>query len=198
MKKIFILPLLFLCSQLAFSQGGSFIMSYPISFPVGDLHSYTSATSFRGFSMEFNKHQRSDLDVGIEVTWNVFYQREAEKVYTDGSASISGVQYRYTNAVPLLAQVKWYKEAGNGKTFPYVGLGLGTLYVNRSTDFGLYRITNENWQFCIRPELGLTIRMQPGIAAMIGAKYYAAFGNSNLDGQSYLSANVGLIFSSGW
>ena len=198
MKNILILILLFLCNQLAFSQGGSFTMSYPVSFPVGDLHDYTSATSWRGFSLEFNKHQRSDLDVGIEVSWHVFYQREAEKVYTDGTASISGIQYRYTNAVPLLAQVKWYKAKGDSQTVPYIGLGLGTLYVNRSTDFGLYRITNETWQFCIRPELGLTIRMQPGIAAMIGAKYYAAFGTSDLSGQSYLSANVGLIFSSGW
>jgi hypothetical protein len=38
--------------------------------------------------------------------------------------------------------------------------------------------------------------MQPGVKAMLGVKYYAALNSSDLDGQSFLSANIGFIFSS--
>jgi hypothetical protein len=198
MKNISIVLLFLVNSQLLFSQGGSFTMTYPVAFPMSDLHSYTSNISWRGFNMEFNKHQKKDLDVGMEIGWNVFYGREDAKIYTDGTASLSGIQYRYTNAVPMLAQLKWYKVSDKKPAAPYLGLGIGTIYVNRSTDFGIYRITNEAWQFCLRPEAGIVFKTGRGVEAMLAAKYYAGFGSSDLDGQSYLTINIGFVFSSGW
>jgi hypothetical protein len=144
--------------------------------------------------MEFQRRQKENLEFGLETGWQTFYQREESKVYTDGSASISGIQYRYTNIAPILAGVKFYKT-GKESVEPYAGVGLGVMYVNRSTDFGLYRITTEVWPFTIRPELGVLFHFQPGVSAMIGAKYYAAFSTSDLDAQSYLSFNVGFVFS---
>jgi hypothetical protein len=96
--------------------------------------------------------------------------------------------------MPLLAGVKYYKET-DGNFMPYAGLGLGTLYVNRSTDLGMYRITTEAWQFALRPELGVTFKAGSGVSAVLGAKYYAGFGTDKLDGQSYISINLGLMFS---
>jgi len=193
MKHILIMLALFTCTQAAFSQS-SFTMSYPISFPVGDLNEYISQTSFRGFILEWYKRQKPNVDIGLETGWLVFYQREDSKVYTEGTASISGVQYRYTNSVPILAAAKFYKLSDNKTTEPYIGLGIGTLYANRSTDFGLYRIENDAWQFLLRPELGIQIKMQNGVSALVAAKYYAAFGNSDLAGQSFLSLNFGFVF----
>ncbi|MCU7552960.1 hypothetical protein OCK74_27855, partial [Chitinophagaceae bacterium LB-8] len=103
MKKIWILVLLLSCSASLWAQhhryGSSFVMSYPIAFPMGDLKDYVSKVSYRGISLEFNKWQKSNLEVGLESGWNVFYERVEDKVYTDKTASISGVQYRYTNSV---------------------------------------------------------------------------------------------------
>jgi hypothetical protein len=194
MKKIMIMLAIFACTEAAFAQS-SFTMSYPISFPMGDLKDYVGKTSFRGFILEFYKRQKQNIDIGLESGWLVFYQREDSKVYTEGTASISGIQYRYTNSVPILASAKFYKLSNDKITEPYIGIGLGTLYVNRATDFGLYRITNEAWQFCIRPELGVQVKMQNGVSGLLGVKYYAAFGNSDLYGQSFLSINFGLVFS---
>jgi outer membrane protein W len=194
MKKILLLLLTALCMKGAYAQAGDFTLSYPISLPMGNLHDYIGATSFRGISMEFNKRVKPNVAVGLEVGWNVFYERTEAKTYEQETASITGVTYRYTNSVPMIVGAKWYKGSESGKATPFAGLGLGVLYVNRATDFGLYRLTTDAWQFCIRPELGVNFQLQPGLAAYVGAKYYSAFNTDDLDGQPFLSFNVGLVF----
>jgi hypothetical protein len=173
----------------------SFVMSYPIAFPMGDLHDYSTKTSYRGFNMEFLHEAKPNMAAGVEVGWNVFYERVDKKDYKSGTATVSGVQFRYTNSVPILAIAKYYPQSNNRVAGPYVGLGIGTLFSSRSTDFGLYRFTTEVWQFCVRPEAGLLLHVQHGTSIMIGAKYNAAFNSSELDGQSFLSVNFGLLFS---
>lgn len=200
MKNIVITLLAVFCMQgLSAQKGGTFIVSYPISFPFGDLQEYNNQPSFSGISLEYLKSVKSGLGVGVEVGWHLFHQKENEKTYTEGTQSITGTQFRYTNAVPLLAQAKFFKST-TGSMMPYAGLGVGTLYVNRSTDFGLYRFTNETWQFCLRPEVGVVFRSSknPGIGGMIGVKYYAGFGTDDLDAQSYLSINIGFVATSGY
>lgn len=196
MKKIFFLAIGFFFMQSAFSQRSAFILSYPISFPMGDLGDYTNKTSFRGINMEFAWEVHPNLLADIETGWNVFYQEEPSQVYTEGTASISGKQFRYTNSVPILAGAKWILNERKN-VIPYAGVGLGTLYSDRSTDFGLYRISTDAWQFCIRPEIGITFKSRNGPAAMLGVKYYAAFNSSALDGQSFLSINIGIVFPGG-
>jgi hypothetical protein len=195
MKYILLSLLIINCSINLFGQS-SFIVSYPISFPVNDLHSYTSKPSYRGINFEFLKTVKPHVEVGLETGWNVFYEHVNNMDYKSGTATISGVQFRYTNAVPILAEVKYVLGSSPKKVESYVGLGVGTLFASRSTDFGLYRITKEAWQFCLRPEAGLTFHLEPYVKALLGVKYNAAFDAQDLDGQSYLSLNVGFVFSS--
>ena len=197
MKKIFFFLVAALYMQGAFAQGhGIFIISYPIAFPAGDLSDYISNTSFRGINIEFGKEVKPNVIAEIETGWNVFYQEVPDQVYKDGTASISGKQFRYTNSVPILAGAKWILKSKNNLV-PYAGLGLGTMYSDRSTDFGLYRISTDAWQFCLRPELGVTFKSRNGPSAMLGVKYYASFNSSDLDGQSFLTVNIGVVFPYG-
>jgi hypothetical protein len=179
-------------------KGVSFVASYPISFPMGNLSDYVGETSFRGISFEVNMVQNEKVEYGLETSWHVFYQKEDSKVYTDGTVSIKGAQFRYINAVPLLAQGRWtFKDEKEQKKFaPFVGAGIGTLYVNQATDFGLYRITKEAWQFCLRPELGLLFKNSNSVpGGFVSVRYYAGFNTDELDAQSYLSLNIGIRFN---
>jgi len=186
-----------LCMQGLFAQHhGIFIVSYPVAFPMGDLSDYINKTSFRGINMEWGKEVKDNVIAEIETGWNVFYNREPDAVYKQGSASISGVQYRYTNSVPILAGAKWVLKSHNNLV-PYAGLALGTMYSDRSTDFGLYRISTDAWQFCVRPELGITFKSRNGPSLLLGAKYYAAFNSNDLDGQSFFTVNLGVVFPYG-
>ena len=194
--KYILLPAFAILFAIPLFSQSTFVMTYPVSFPMGDHHDYISNTSFRGFNMEFLHKAQPGIAVGIETGWNVFYQRVDKKDYTKGTTTISGVQYRYTNTVPILAETKFYPTTSSKTTNAYVGAGVGTLFVSRSTDFGLYRITTDAWQFCLRPEAGVVINVEPGLKVLLGAKYYVALNSSDLDGQSFLSANVGLVFTS--
>jgi len=197
MKKIFFLLIASVCVHATFAQRHSiFIISYPIGLPMGDLSDYIDKTSFRGINVEFGKEVSPNLIAEIETGWNVFYQEEPSKVYTEGTASISGKQFRYTNSVPIIAGAKWVLKSHNNLV-PYAGLGLGTMYSDRSTDFGLYRISTDAWQFCIRPELGITFKSRNGPSAMLGVKYYSSFNSGDLDGQSFLTVNIGVVFPYG-
>jgi len=193
MKTAIIISLLAIGPACGFAQS-NFMISYPIGFPMGNLHDYVGSTSFRGINMEFNKIVAPNQTVGLETGWNVFYQHVDKKVYTEGSQSITGVQYRYTNAVPIIAGGKFYFESKKS-IHPYVGVGLGTLYVDRTTDFGIYRINTDAWQFCIRPEAGIEARAGSAESFFIGVKYYWAFNTSDLDAQPYLTLNVGFRFT---
>jgi len=197
MKKIFFFLIASVCMHGVFAQRHSiFIISYPIAFPMGDLGDYIDKPSFRGINMEFGKEIKPNLIAEIETGWNVFYQDVPDQVYTEGTASISGKQFRYTNSVPILAGAKWVLKSNNNLV-PYAGLALGTMYSDRSTDFGLYRISTDAWQFCVRPELGITFKSRNGPAAMLGVKYYSSFNSSDLDGQSFLTVNIGVVFPYG-
>jgi opacity protein-like surface antigen len=196
MKKIFLLLFSSLAINVASAQDVGFTISYPMSFSLGDFDDYIAKTSFRGISMELNKRVKTNLDIGVETSWSVFYEKADKATYTEGTASITGVQYRYTHTVPILAHARYYHGPGSGKKLiPYAGLGVGTMYVDRFTDFGLYRISNDAWQFCLRPEAGLAVQTKNMPAVILGVKYYAGFDDQDLNGQSYFSVNIGIMFS---
>ena len=175
------------------TQTSNFRISWSVAIPTGDLSDYIGETSLRGGSLEYNWRPKPNLEVGIESGWNLLYERADDKVYTYETASVSGVQYRYTNTIPIIAGVKMLGKAKSG-LIPYGGVGLGTVYINRNTDFGLYRITNNTWQFSVRPELGLRYDYQPGKGIILGAKYYLNSANDELGAQSYVAINLGLVF----
>lgn len=194
MKKIILSVTAFCCIQVLNAQL-KVAVSYPISFSSGDLNEFIGETSFRGIGMEFYKMVKPNLGIGVETGWSVFYEKVAEKTYTEGTASLTGTQYRYANVVPILATGKFFKT-GSGRATPYAGLGIGTLYVNRYTDLGLYRFTNETWQFCLRPEIGVAINTASGAPGVIvAAKYFSGFSNDDLDGQSYIGLHIGILFN---
>ena len=100
MKKITLLLVAVISSFCLFAQRhSSYIISYPVSIPLSDVKDYVGETSFRGISMEFNKEIRQNVEVGFEAAWHVFNERVEDKAYTNETASISGVQYRYINII---------------------------------------------------------------------------------------------------
>lgn len=194
--KLFISIAVFALGSLcARAQGGNITISYPISFPMGNLNDYISKTSFRGINFEFNRQIKPQVSVGLEVGWNVFYHDAGEVQYKDATVTVTGKQYRYTNSVPLLVGAQYWPNSKGKNASPYVGLGLGTVYSNRSTDLGLYRITNEAWQFALRPEAGFVFKTVSGVNPFVGVKYYWPFNSNDLDGQTFLSVNFGIKFS---
>ena len=196
MKKI-IFILIFsslLLTTKSYGQQESYIsMQYAVSFGTGDLGEYTSPASWRGFLMEYRSAVKGKLMVGVDLGWNVFYEKKANDTYTQGTVSLSGVQYRTQNAVPILVSAD-YLLLSESLLKPYVGLGIGTLYSERATDMNLYRLKDTSWQFALKAELGLLYELSYRSSVKFAAKYYNGFKTNSLDSQGYVSLSLGMAW----
>lgn len=196
MKKIIFLTIIFslLVATKGYGQQGSYMSAqYEVSFGTGDMGDYISSASWRGFLIEYRGAVRSNLLVGIDVGWNVFYEKKARDTYSEGTASLTGVQYRYQNQVPILASFDYMISSDNALK-PYIGLGLGTMYSERATDMNLYRILENCWHFALKGEVGLLYELSYTSSVKFAAKYYNAFKTNTLDNQGYFSLSLGMAW----
>jgi outer membrane protein len=195
MKKI--IALVIFCSLVSvtsiFSQAENHLsIQYDMSFATGDMGSYISAGSFRGASAQYRYAVTDNILVGMDAAWNVFYEKKDYDSYTSGTQTLTGIQYRYQNQVPLLAAID-FVFMSEKKFQPYLGLGLGTMYSERSTQMGIWYVEENPWQFALKPEAGLMYNMATGSALKLGFKYYAGMGG-DLGTQGYFTISLGFAF----
>ena len=167
-------------------------VQYSIGVPFGDLKKHTDQVSFRGFTFEFHKEVAENVSVGVNIGYRVFYERKDYDSYTQGNATLSGIQYRYNNMFPMLVNAHY--NLGTGTVIPYAGLGIGTLYNLRNTDMGVYSFEEKNWHLLISPEVGAMFDISAGTSIKINAKYDMAFKSNDADGFGNLNFNIGFIF----
>ena len=197
MKKIIFL---IICCSLLFTtksygqQEGYISMQYGVSFGTGDMADFISAVSWRGFQLEYRAGVTDKMLAGVDAGWNVFYEKKDLDSYSQGTVTLSGVQFRYQNSVPLLAAFDYLLSSDN-MLKPYVGLGIGTIYNERATDMNLYRLTENTWQFALKGELGLLYELNYTASVKLAAKYYNAFKTGTLDNQGYFSISLGMAWS---
>jgi outer membrane protein len=197
MKKTFILTLLLVAGVLisSFISAQSFTsIQYTVGVPFGGLKDHVSNTSWRGATIEFHREVAPSVSVGVNFGYSVFYERMPYASYSQGSATLSGVQYRYDNVFPMLVNAHY--TFGTGTVIPFIGFGMGTVYDLRNTDMGLYTIESKNWHFLMTPEAGFIFDVAPDMSLKINAKYDNAFKIKDADGFGNLNINVGIVFNS--
>ncbi len=191
MKKV-ILSLIFLATISNVNAQSITNFSYSVGFPSSDFSSYISDTSFRGFSFGFSRFVKPNITAGVNVGWNVFYENKGYDTYNDGTASLSGKQFRTNNSVPLTGNVNYYFRQTD-KMNLYGGMGLGLLYNHRNTDMYVYTIDEESWNFTLQPEIGFEFKVDPKVSMTVAAKYYYAFESGEINAPiSYFALNLGI------
>lgn len=195
MKKILIL-LAFISFGVGsvYAQGYTSI-HYDISIPVGKTSDRISKGSFRGVGLDYRKMINPNFAAGFSLGWHVFYERKDFATYDLSDVTkLTGVQYNYINAVPLHGNINYYVGDESDAIRPFIGLGIGTTYFEQKIEMGLYSIPTSSWQFSIQPEAGFLYELSTTMSAFVGAKYTQGFNTSKLDGQSYISFNVGMAW----
>lgn len=194
MKKIFFTIVLtaFIAVYQLKAQENYYSVQYSVGFGAGDLKDFNNSASFRGMSFEYRYLKTPAVGVGFELGYNMFYDKEDYATYTKGTHSVSGIQYRYTQVVPVLAAADYYFMP-HTEFNPFAGLGLGTLYSYRKLDMGMFSRNYDVWQFALRPEIGVIITT-PGVDFQVSAKYFAGFKTNDTEGQQYFTLNLGFIF----
>jgi len=175
------------------AQSGYTAIQYVMSFGSGDIGEYISKPSFRGAVFEYQRSINENVSAGIELGWNVFYEKKDYDTYSFETASLSGVQYRYSNNFPMLVTVEYNLKPDN-MLKPYANLGIGTMYTRRNTDMGIWTLEEKAWHFALKPEIGVLLEVSPGAAFKIAAKYYVGFKSGDLETQSYFGITGGFAF----
>lgn len=194
MRALYIVLLASLAANGALAQSYA-SATYSINFPLGKTADFISKPSFRGATFDYRYEVTPQVLVGLSVGWYTFYQDEAYDSYTskDESITATGKQFRYMNSVPLLFVADYY--FGEEDLKPFIGLGLGTTYNRVDLDMGMFSIQSDPWQFSIAPEAGLTYKIANGTSALVSARYNVSFASGDLDTQSYIGLNVGIVTS---
>jgi len=174
--------------------------TYDISVPLGETADFVSAASFRGFSIEGRSFIKSNLSIGGSIGWHVFYEEVRDEVInfslnTDEqviSGAVSGVQYRYINAFPILFNADYYfGDINTDEIIPFVGLGAGTSIVSRRLELGIVGLTETSWRLAVSPELGATFKVGPRNHLIVSGQYMYNFKNDPEPSTSYLSFGIG-------
>lgn len=169
-------------------------VSYSMGLGTGDLGSYASNFSGRGFSIDYRKMVKSNLGVGVYTGMNTFYDERPFDTYTIDNRTLSGRQFRYANTFPLMIATDYYLKPGEDLN-PFIGLGVGTLYTKRDTDMGIFRLEQDAWSLAFAPQIGFYYSVNRNNGISFSAKYNLGLAAGDFDSaQSYLSLNIGFIF----
>ncbi|CAD5265551.1 MULTISPECIES: outer membrane beta-barrel protein [unclassified Imperialibacter] len=197
MKNILKIISLIAMSQFFFTDlhaQGYTSIQYHLGIPVGDFKDYIENSSYSGMAIDYNFKVSPSFAIGAGIGWNAFYERKPYATYEDGTASLSGIQYRYSNVMPvhLTGQYFFLKESN---WQPYASFGVGTLFSNRTTDMGLYRWNEDAWRFSLKPEAGVTYSPWHFAGLKASVKYNQVFKKPDTDeGHSFWTVGLGVVF----
>ena len=167
---------------------------YTMGMPMGNTNDYIDKTSFRGMGFEYQYLLSDNFALGGVLQWSTFYKSLPKDTYPINNGAITGYQYRYINTVPMYVTGTYYLASDDAKIRPYLGLGVGTYWLEKRTDMGLYTDIYNSWHFGLIPKAGILIPVSYSTSFYIGLDYNMAFKNNDMDTQSWLGISIGLDF----
>ena len=167
-------------------------LQYTAAIPMNGLKDHIEKVSFRGVTVEYFSKITPEIAAGVSLGWNGFYERKSYATYQDGTASISGIQFRYGKSVPIHVN-GFYFLGKEGGINPFVGLGAGTIYTNLDTDMGLFHMEKDSWNFSLRPEIGFMYMFHDTFRSKFAFRYNKAFDTSAIQDPSFFSISLGVV-----
>lgn len=170
--------------------------SWSTSLPMGETKDYIGKFSVRGASFEWGGFVKPQISFGINIGWNVFYEDQGRGTYTfDNGVAVTGNPQNYINAIPVIAKAHYhFKDPASTKSAPYVGVGIGTTWQKRNTDFGINSFYSDGWMFGLFPELGVNYSINPYSAINFNVRYNYNFKNDQVSELSYFGFNIGYVY----
>lgn len=167
-------------------------MEYMVSSSSGDTKDFANQFSWRNFGIEGRYQLKDNISAGLYFAWNVFAEQTDTVITAFQGFDVSGVQYRYVNAFPMMATAHYYFGQRRGIR-PYVGTGLGTIYSEYRLEIGTVAFVANQWHLAFAPEIGVIIPINWNARAMLNARYNYGLKANNIT-LSYWTIGVGI----GW
>jgi hypothetical protein len=206
----FILFVLFAClsvslgvrAQEAPSSGVSMpkdftAFSWEIAMPTGNK--YLTQNSLSGWRLEYRRMVSKNLSVGVAASWNSFDENFPTNTYysPNKSTAVTTDMIRQVYTVPITLTSHYYFNTKILLFQPFLGVGLGTQYEENNTYFNIYQITENNWGFVARPEIGTLIHFgkESPMKGLVSLGYNWSnnkIESANVTNWSHLAVNVGI------
>jgi len=133
------------------------------------------------------------MSLGAVFGFNSFWE-ETSELFTIGNVDVSGDQFRYTNAVPMLGMFRYYPtppESGSMRF--YMGMGAGPYVIDRKLNVSYLAADDDNWHFGFAPEVGVHIPFADySTRGVFNVRYNYAFEAGDAPGQSWIDFEVGI------
>lgn len=195
-NKFLLTPILmsFLLADLA-AQNFYIAPTYSVAKPAGNTSDFIETTSFNGLGLDLRKLIEPNVSVGFYAGWNAFQQDLINQSISTDSTAFKNE--KLMNSFPLLATVNLY-FADDRVFIPFIGAGVGMIYVFQSLKDNLSTIESDKWHFGLAPEAGF-VYLLGSVYSFISVKYYYAVPASNEIfneslSQSYFAFNIGIAF----
>lgn len=164
--------------------------TWGMSMADGATREYISSTSFRNFGLEGRKFVAPNTSVGVSFNWTVLNEKTVKTSQIPGGA-ISGTQFRYINAFPLLLTAHKYFGDDESKML-YVGGGIGAYAVKRRTEIGLFAVDTDSWHFGLAPEVGFLMPLGWRAKGFLNARYHLTSESEGFDYQ-WWDFRIGIV-----
>ncbi|WP_417367150.1 outer membrane beta-barrel protein [Flavobacterium beibuense] len=176
-----------------FGQRSFTSLNYSIGFPAGDLKDFAGNTSGRGVTLDYAFYVKNNVSVGLGIGLQTFYEEKGYQSFTNGTQTLSGNMFNYVNALPFYINGAYY--FGDSATIkPYIGVGLGTMYVKKRYDIGVFEVDESGWAFLVKPEIGLQYKATSYLGVNASFRYNYATDVDDVGSMSYTSLLIGLVW----
>lgn len=169
-------------------------LTYNTGLPVGSTSDYISQYSWRGVGFEANWFLNDDMTLGVSTGWNVFYEEKTGE-FTQDTKTVTGTRQHTINAFPVL--MDWRYHFNEPYEFrPYVGMGVGAYWINKSDEMGVFYSQYRQFQLGLSPVVGVLVPVGQ-VYLNAGLRYNVAFKTQDdytMD-VTYLGINVGIAWA---
>ncbi len=193
MKYLITLAIASLLSLASYSQS-MYSFNYTMSFASGKTADYIESPSFRGMTFEGRGFISDHVSLGGLFNWSTFYEELAGATFTYETSTVTGNQYRYINAFPMLFQAHYYLGTDDLEPRLYLGGGTGAYKINQRTNLGVYSIEERNWHFGFSPEVGLLFPVSFDSYLNVSFRYHYVFKAEHTVDHSWFGLSVGLAW----
>ncbi|MFL5739803.1 MAG: OmpW family outer membrane protein [Flavisolibacter sp.] len=160
---------------------------------------YLDKVSYSGWRFEYRKGIKSNLSVGIAMSWNSFNEYVPTKTYMSANQTkaITSDMIRQVYSLPITLIAHYYANTNSKMVQPYFGIGLGAQYLQNNSYLNIYTFQETNWGFVARPEVGslFTFSKNSPVKALLALGLNVSTNKNeffDLKGWDYVSINVGI------
>jgi len=193
MKYIFSIIAALLLTISVYSQG-LYTLNYTMGFGVSSTSDYINNPSFRGMTFEGRGFVTDNLSVGGLFNWTTFYEELGGASFTQENVTITGTQYRYINAFPLLVQAHYYFSEDEYEPRFYLGVGTGAYKMVRRTNIGVWSHEFNKWQYGVSPEIGLLFPVGMDSKFNLSFRYHYVVKAKETTDYSWFGLSVGFAW----